>query len=252
MQILSFCRHKKAGWEGVIFRADNGRIRITNGFAIWDDSEKRRAALEEMEKVDLKGICEGLERYSLDHELLALLRTCPGATDERDQEYLSEPTLEGLVFQISEERIDIRCRGSILAQAKGPSPILDRKALLEQYRRVYKEGRERKLQISFANHMQRKIQNRWADYLAAAEDRAQTYQKMLDHARALEKRKIHRGYRSDRVLQAWYSLQSHYDSFSHSGNPCQVLEWIAKELKGLERAFAAHPEMRGRGNKIYL
>ena len=88
MRILAFCRHKSAGWEGVIFQEDDGRTRITNGVAVWDDSEQRRAALEEVKNVDLQAICEGLERYSLHHALLKLLRTAPEAADKQDQEYL--------------------------------------------------------------------------------------------------------------------------------------------------------------------
>lgn len=108
LRILAFCRHKSAGWEGVIFQEDDGRTRITNGIAVWDDSEKRRAALEEVKSVDLQTICEGLERYSLHHALLELLRTDPEAVDKQDQEYLAEPLVEELRFQISDEKIDIR------------------------------------------------------------------------------------------------------------------------------------------------
>lgn len=72
----------------MIFQEDDGRTRITNGVAVWDDSEQRRAALEEVKNVDLQAICEGLERYSLHHALLKLLRTAPEAADKQDQEYL--------------------------------------------------------------------------------------------------------------------------------------------------------------------
>lgn len=63
MRILSYCRHKTAGWEGVIFQEDDGQVWITNGPAIWNDSEKRRASLETVAQVDLAAICKNLERF---------------------------------------------------------------------------------------------------------------------------------------------------------------------------------------------
>ena len=246
MKILMFCRHKSAGWEGVIFQEDDGRIRITNGAAIWDDSEKRRASLEEVKTVELQNICDGLEHYNLHDRLPALLRA------RMDQDYLARPLVKDLRYEISEQQIDIRCSGTILAQAKGPSPILDQKSLLEQYSSVLKLGKERRVQISFVNHMRRKIRTHWKEYLTAAADRAQTYQKMLDQARVLEQRGIHIGYRYDKMLQEWYRLQVYYEMFYRNGNICHEMEWIARELKDLAWEFADHPEMRGRGHKIYL
>ena len=252
LRILAFCRHKSAGWEGVIFREDDGRTRITNGVAVWDDSEKRRAALEEVKSVDLQTICEGLERYSLHHALLELLRTDPEAVDKQDQEYLAEPLVEELRFQISDEKIDIRCSGFIFVQARGPAAALEQKALLEQYQRVLQEGKARKVQISFSNHFRRRLLERWDEYLTAVEDRLRTYRKMMELAWLLERRGIHLGYCNDHVLQDLYDQHSSYSAFYHAGSPCQEMEWIARELMGLEQAFAECPDMRGRKHKIYL
>ena len=74
MQILEFCRQRTAGWEGVIYRDDAGQAYITNGLAVWDDSEQRRAGLERVERIDLDGLCQGLRRYQLNDQLLKLLQ----------------------------------------------------------------------------------------------------------------------------------------------------------------------------------
>lgn len=46
MEVLSFCRHRTAGWEGIICQRDDGKCFIVNSLGAWEDSEKRRAALE--------------------------------------------------------------------------------------------------------------------------------------------------------------------------------------------------------------
>lgn len=51
MEILHLCRHKTAGWEGVICQRDDGRHFITNGLGVWTDSEERRAALEVVSEI---------------------------------------------------------------------------------------------------------------------------------------------------------------------------------------------------------
>lgn len=59
-------------------------------------------------------------------------------------------------------------------------------------------------------------------------------------------------YCNDHVLQDLYDQHSSYSAFYHAGSPCQEMEWIARELMGLEQAFAECPDMRGRKHKIYL
>lgn len=252
MKIEAFCRNKKAGWTGVIFQEDDGRTRITNGTAIWDDSEKRRVGLELVEEIDLEDICNCLERYHLHEQLLAALRAFPREAVPVDQIYLARPLLEGLTYEISETRICIKSQGSELAGARGPNARLDKKTLLEQYQRVYQAAKAQGAKINFCNHYRRKIQTVWKEYESAAAVREELYHKLMEQARVLQKRGIHVGYTDDAELQQWRELYGQYAEYYHSLNPCCTMERTAQELAGLEQALISEPNEHDVMYKVYL
>lgn len=74
MKIIHFCRHKTAGWEGVIYQDDHGKVFITNGLGLWEDSAERRAALELVPDIQPGALYEGLEKFRPDPSLLKLVR----------------------------------------------------------------------------------------------------------------------------------------------------------------------------------
>ena len=252
MQNLAFCRQRTAGWEGVIFQEDDGRIRITNGMAIWEDSEKRRASLEPVDRIDLARLRDGLERYQLHGQLAAALRSWENGETPADQEYLSRPALEDVQFLISERELCIRSEHTVYAQALAPEQVLDQRELLAQYRYVLKTAKERNIRISYTNHYHKRIRERWPSYKAAAGERDAVYQKMLEQAAMLQQRGIHLGCRDDVVLQGMYCLQERYREFYHSQNPCGEMTGIAGELKRLEKELRDHPEWGGPETRIYL
>lgn len=52
LEIIGFCKHRAAHWEGILFRAPNGKEYVTNGIYEWPLNEKRRADLMLADKVD--------------------------------------------------------------------------------------------------------------------------------------------------------------------------------------------------------
>lgn len=238
MKIEAFCRNKKAGWTGVIFREDNGRTRITNGVAIWDDSEKRRAGLDLVERIDLQEVCDGLERYHLNDQLLAALQSFPQDTVLADQEYLARPLLEGVTYEITEERIRIKNDHTVLAEAKGPDSLLDQKKLLEQYRNIYQMAKKRGVKVSFSEHYRWKLQRKWKEYESDAEARQESYRRLLEQARVLQNRGIHMRYADDGELNRWRELYRQYTKHNDALAPCAGMERLAQELAGLERELS--------------
>lgn len=252
MRILSYCRHKTAGWEGVIFQEDDGQVWITNGPAIWNDSEKRRASLETVAQVDLAAICKNLERYQLNQKLADMLREMPDAVLSLDQAYLTKPLLTKCCYEISDRKIRIWNNTNEIACARAPLPALDRATLLERYQRILKTARERKIKISFRNHFHKKIKENWERYLAEDVERRRIYQELYGLALQIQQRGIHIGYRDDYVLQDWYRVHARYEELSDWRSACDRMEEIARELARLEQAFSDGPELYGPENKIYL
>lgn len=74
MKMICFCRHRTAGWEGVVYEDDQGRHFVTNGLGNWELNESRRASLEEVSSIHLGELCECIEKYRSDPALLRILR----------------------------------------------------------------------------------------------------------------------------------------------------------------------------------
>lgn len=253
MKILEFCRQKTASWEGVIFQGDDGKVYITNGLAVWDDSEKRRASLEKMEHIDLGLVCERLRSYQLNHTLLEMLQALGGTQDPVDRDYLARPLLKELTYEISAEKgIKISSSGGIVAQAAAPSPLLNKKALLEQYQRVLTTAKSRRACICYVNHLRRTITKEWKDYLAVAKERRDLFEKLLDQAHLLQMRGIHMGYRDDAQLKKWNELCQRYEYIGRRNSPVTRMGYAADSLSEWEQEFQANPTLGGRACKVYL
>ena len=253
MQILGFYRQRTAGWEGVIYRDDAGQDYITNGLAVWDDSEKRRAGLERVECIDLDGLCQGLRRYQLNDQLLKLLQALSGAEDPADRDYLARPLLKELTYKISPvEGINISRSGGIVAQAAAPAPLLEQKKLLEQYQRVLMTAKARRACVSYCNHLRRRITKEWKAYLDTAKERDRLFQQLLDQAHLLQMRGIHMGYSDDAQVQRWNELYGNYEKTAYRNSPVAQMLWVARTLSEWEREFQTDPELGGRGCRVYL
>ena len=61
IEILGFCKHKTAHWEGVLYRAPNGKEYVSNGVYEWELNEKRRASLEAAPSINVHKISSRLQ-----------------------------------------------------------------------------------------------------------------------------------------------------------------------------------------------
>lgn len=61
LDILGFCKHKTAHWEGILYRAPNGKEYVSNGVYEWELNEKRRASLELVPSININSISSRLQ-----------------------------------------------------------------------------------------------------------------------------------------------------------------------------------------------
>lgn len=73
MKILNYCRHKKAGWEGVIFEDDFGKRQVTNGIAIWETTEKRLSQLELVNTINVGAFHDNMKSFNPQCPLMDVL-----------------------------------------------------------------------------------------------------------------------------------------------------------------------------------
>lgn len=60
IQIVGFCRHKVAGWEGVIYTKGDGETWVSSGSGFWRLTSARETALERVEAIDIVRLCGDL------------------------------------------------------------------------------------------------------------------------------------------------------------------------------------------------
>lgn len=252
LTILSFCRHRTLGWEGVIFQGDDDRIQVTNGIEIWENPDHLWGGLEMAKEIDLTKLCAALENHHQHQEqLLKELREYPNRPLSPDQEYLARPLLEGTTFVIQSDEIKISTPSSVLVQVRSPVRLRYKK-LMADYREVLALAKERNLCISFVNHFRRKIRANWHSYQTELEKQCCLYESLMEWARCIQIRGVHVGYRDDAALQSCGDQCAKYMEHFYSHAICTQMVWIAKELSAHRLELDGNPEMRGKDTKIYL
>ena len=74
MKFLHYCRHKTAGWEGVVYEDDEGKCHVTNGIGIWEMNDRRRSSLETVPVIDMEKLRAYAEKYCPYDKVLSLLQ----------------------------------------------------------------------------------------------------------------------------------------------------------------------------------
>ena len=236
----------------MLYQDDAGRMHITNGVMIWDDSEERRQRLEWIDHLDLKTLRKDLERYQPCSDLTRFLQEHPEGLGPVDLEYLSRPLVKGLRFQLHQEGFKIVCDSAVIAQVRRQQPLFSKKLLLEQYRRILTLARKNKVKIAYKERYRSRIQNQWETYQKAAAAREELYKKLFRQAQFLQQRGIHQGYRDDVALQQWNDLYAQYDKTFWHSSVCFQMETIAAQMNRLEELLSQSDGQYGHVEKIYL
>lgn len=133
---------------------------------------------------------------------------------DSQQEYLSRPLLEGVVYQISDDHVSICSRSTGFIDARMDAP-LKKEDLLAQYSQVLRMAREKGAKISYTSHVRRIIRKDWKDYEAAFHRAQCLFRQLAAQARVIEQRGIHYGYRDDPELERLDKLNAQFQAYGN-------------------------------------
>ena len=240
MRIINLCRHKNAGWDGVIYLNENGEVMVTDGAGIWSLTPQRMKSLEFVEKVDMEKIIHYLYYRQSASPLIALLREeLPDL--RQDIEYLSRPLLEDVQYEISDTRVKIHCPHTCFVEAYLGTRF-DRRALLDSYGEVMRTARAHGIRISYSTHIKRLLKDRWEDYEASVEDRARLFRWFSAQARVVELLGLHQGCIDDKELLLLTELQNRIIRYGYRNSVISQIASAAHTLETLRQDLSRSPE----------
>ena len=240
MRIINLCRHKAAGWDGVIFLDKSGEVKVTNGVFIWPLTPHRLESLAFVETVDMDKILHFLSGSQGTEPLIALLREELPDYKE-DVEYLSRPLIEDVVYEISDSRVNIRCPHTCFAEVN-LGPRFDRQALLGSYDEVLRTAKAHHIRITYSAHIKRMLMEQWENYETGAEERERLFRRLTAQAHVVEFRGLHQGCCNDKELSLLTELQNRIISYSYRNNVVSRIASIAHRLESLRRDLSRSPD----------
>ncbi len=163
-------------------------------------------------------------------------------------DYLSRPVIKGIVFEISEDRISIQNPGTSFIMAR-LDPPLEKAALLEQYQRVLRQAKAKRVRISYTAHIRKTICENWEEYEKAVHEKQRLFQQMMALAYTVKERGIHLGWRDDAELEHLCQLQYQFQSYGWGGSAASRINSAACHLRETEAGLSAGS---GRADMISL
>lgn len=153
-----------------------------------------------------------------------------------DKEYLSRPLVHGVVYEISDESINISCSHTVWVQAQRAKYI--RKEDVEQlYSNVYSTAKEMGITIGRSRHYKKFINTRWQEYREQFDKYNKVFSELVVVCKEVQKRGIHTGYSDDWVVSKAFKIRNIYMEMYYRTSICsQVYEMVVR-LKELESAL---------------
>lgn len=156
--------------------------------------------------------------------------------------YLASPLIDGLVYEISDERISIRCPHTCFISVTNIGVPLEKAALLEQYKRLLQLAREKGVKLSYTSHIRRKVCNSWTEYEADFQEARRLFARMAEQAHVIESRGIHRGWSDDLELEQLYALQRQFERYLHWHSAISRISGAKNHLDDIERYLTQFPD----------
>ena len=157
--------------------------------------------------------------------------------------YLTAPLVDGLVYEISDELISIRCPHTCFISIGNISVPLEKAALLEQYKRLLQLAREKGVKVSYTSHIRKTVCGRWTEYMADFQAARRLFTRMVEQARVIERRGIHRGWSDDRELEQLYALQRQFEQYLYGDSAISRVAGAKSHLDDIERHLTQSPEL---------
>jgi hypothetical protein len=157
---------------------------------------------------------------------------------QADAGYINRPLIESVNYTIEADRVSIACSHTSWVNEARIKP-LDKAELLTRYANVYRAAKAQNIKISFANHMRKKIIERWAEYENAIRSAGMVFDGLVEIAKAIRERGIHYGCGDDLEVAKLTVERNRHMEFHWRSNIITQITGIAHELRRLEQRLSS-------------
>ncbi len=158
-----------------------------------------------------------------------------------DKEYLSRPLVEGVIYKISNDEINIFCSHTVWVQAKREHYITKEDAL-QVYSRVYNTAKAMGITIGRSRHYKKFITTKWQEYRAQFDYYNKIFNMLIGVCKEVQQRGIHRAYSDDCVLAKAFNLHNTYREMYYRTSICSQVNEMVARLNQLDYALQ-HPQI---------
>lgn len=158
--------------------------------------------------------------------------------EQDDRSYLSKPLIPDTEFIIEDNKVKISCPSTLYAHVVLRPPII-KKEVLALYKRVLALAKEKKVSISYREHIHKTIRERWEEYVVASASMKALFAQIITQSRVVKERGLHYGTRDDVELEKLQRLCHQYENFYHGGSVVSLISSIQSLLEILMEDLTA-------------
>jgi hypothetical protein len=165
-----------------------------------------------------------------------------------DQEYLNNPVIKDVTYSITNDKIIIECPSTSFCQATRITEIISLTELLNTYKNIIKEGKNRKYKFSYKQKTKESIINDYNAYIEAIQNSNKIFDHMVIVAKQIQERQLHYGCSDDMILNELHKLSNEHKKIFYGGTAYSKITGIKYKLEQLENDLKQNYEYM----KIFL
>lgn len=153
------------------------------------------------------------------------------------QEYLNNPIIEDAKYYITNDKIEIKNKCTLFCNVERIKDIIPLNELLNMYKSITKEARNRRYSISYKQKIKDKIINEYTNYIQEVQKSNEIFDKMVELAKQIEQRKIRYGCNNDTVLNELTNLRNEYIKIYYRNSSTSLITEIKNKLERIQSDF---------------
>lgn len=154
-----------------------------------------------------------------------------------EQSYLERPLIKDVSYEITDEWVSINSPNTCYLATHLPDR-LQKDTLLKKYKLVLQEARAKKFHISYQRHIKKTITERWAEYEAACKNMEAAFRRLVEQAKAVQRRGLHMGTCNDEELKRLEKIDAELLPYTYRGSVIFIMSEVDLVLSDLAKELS--------------
>lgn len=149
-----------------------------------------------------------------------------------EQEYLNRQLIDGVDYDITEDRIRIENVNTTWISIKRPEKI-DKESVILMHKNICRTAKNKGIKISYKNKYKKFITENWQQYEKEFDHYNKIFNKIIPVAEQIKKRGIHIGCVDDDILNKMEILKSEFNKMFYGNTTISKMQDITFKIKEL-------------------